>query len=57
MPATEITKPVTIRSYCVQDVNELSDVIDEAFAVSTTGKKGAVHIDLPKCITTAKTQK
>tara|TARA_B100000925_G_scaffold291885_1_gene282170 strand:- start:6924 stop:8735 length:1812 start_codon:yes stop_codon:yes gene_type:complete len=54
-PATEITKPVTKWSYCVQDVNELSDVIDEAFAVSTTGKKGAVHIDLPKCITTAKT--
>lgn len=54
-PSVDITKPVTKWSYCVDNVNELSDIIDEAFRIATTGKKGAVHIDLPKCITTAET--
>lgn len=47
-PATEITKPVTKWSYCVESVNELDHVIDTAFDIANTGKKGAVHIDLPK---------
>ena len=49
-PATEITSPVTKWSYCVKDVNELPEVIDEAFQVAQNGKKGSVHIDLPKCV-------
>ena len=49
-PATEITKSITKWSYCVQHPNELKSVIDEAFKVANNGKKGAVHIDLPKCI-------
>ena len=52
-PSVDITKPVTKWSYCVEDVNELPDVVDEAFKVSTQGKPGAVHIDLPKCVTSA----
>ena len=28
--------------------------MDEAFRIATTGKPGAVHIDLPKCITSEK---
>ena len=53
-PSVDITKPVTKWSYCVEDVNELPDVVDEAFKVSTQGKPGAVHIDLPKCVTSAR---
>jgi acetolactate synthase-1/2/3 large subunit len=53
-PSTDITKPVTKWSYCVQDVQELPDVVDEAFRVSLDGKPGSVHIDLPKCITMSK---
>ena len=53
-PAVEITKPVTKWSYCVKDVNELPYVVDEAFKVSTHGKKGSVHIDLPKCVLVSK---
>ena len=49
-PATEITKSITKWSYLVSDVNDISDVVDEAFRVATTGKPGAVHIDLPKCV-------
>ena len=53
-PSTDITKPVTKWSYCVKDVHELPYVVDEAFKVSLNGKPGAVHIDLPKCITAVK---
>lgn len=52
-PSVDITKPVTKWSYCVTDPYEISDVIDEAFRVATTGKPGSVHIDLPKCILTS----
>jgi len=50
-PATEMTKHITKWSYCVKQVEELPDVIDNAFQIANTGKKGAVHIDLPKDVT------
>ena len=53
-PSVDITRPVTKWSYCVQDVHELPDVVDEAFNVAMNGKRGGVHIDLPKCVTMAK---
>lgn len=53
-PSVDITKSITKWSYLVKDVHELPDVIDEAFRVSTNGKPGSVHIDLPKCITAGK---
>ena len=49
-PATEITKSITKWSYCIQHINEIPQVIDLAFKIANDGKKGAVHIDLPKCI-------
>ena len=49
-PAIDITRPVTKWSHCVTSIDELNDVVDEAFTVATTGKKGSVHIDLPKNI-------
>ena len=53
-PSVEMSKPVTKWSYCVEKVEELPFVIDEAFNVATSGKPGSVHIDLPKCITSSK---
>lgn len=53
-PAIEITKPFTKWSYCVDNIDELGDVCDEAFKISQLGKKGVVHIDLPKCILSSK---
>lgn len=50
-PATDITKSITKWSYCVKQVEEIPDVIDMAFQIANDGKKGAVHIDLPKCVT------
>lgn len=49
-PATEITKSITKWNYCVKSVDELEDVVDKAFKIAQDGKKGAVHIDLPKCV-------
>lgn len=53
-PAVELTKPFTKWSYCIDNINELSDVVDEAFKISQNGKKGVVHLDLPKCILATK---
>lgn len=52
-PSTEITKPITKWSHCVKDVNELPYVLDKAFWLANNKKKGAVHIDLPKCVLTS----
>jgi len=49
-PATEITKSITKWNYLVKNVHEIPSVIDEAFRVSTNGKPGSVHIDIPKCV-------
>ena len=49
-PAIEITKPVTKWSYCITDINEVNDVFTKAFDIAQHGKKGTVHIDVPKCI-------
>ena len=53
-PSVDMSKPVTKWSICVKNINELPHIIDEAFKIATTGKPGAVHIDLPKCITSQK---
>ena len=53
-PATEITKPITKWSYCVERIDDLDEVMNEAFFIANNKKKGAVHIDLPKCILSSK---
>lgn len=53
-PAVQITRPFTKWSYCVSKTTELEDVCNEAFKISQSGKKGVVHIDLPKCILSEK---
>ena len=53
-PSVDMSKPVTKWSICVKNINELPAIMDEAFKIATTGKPGAVHIDLPKCVTAQK---
>ncbi|MBL1230866.1 biosynthetic-type acetolactate synthase large subunit [Enterococcus sp. BWB1-3] len=43
-----ITMPITKNNYQVRDSSELPRIIDEAFHIATTGRKGPVVIDLPK---------
>ena len=51
-----ITRPCTKYNYLVKDVKELSKIIREAFHIATTGRPGPVLIDLPKDVTSAKTE-
>jgi len=44
---TGITLPVTKHNYLVKDVNELPEVVKEAFHIATTGRPGPVLIDVP----------
>lgn len=48
---TGITRPCTKWNYLVKDILELPRIINEAFMVATSGRPGAVLVDLPKDIT------
>jgi acetolactate synthase I/II/III large subunit len=45
---TGITLPVTKHNYLVKNINDLPDVLSEAFYIASTGRKGPVLIDIPK---------
>jgi acetolactate synthase-1/2/3 large subunit len=45
---TGITLPITKHNYLVTDVNELTEVIREAFYVARTGRPGPVLVDVAK---------
>ncbi|WP_379946921.1 biosynthetic-type acetolactate synthase large subunit [Enterococcus devriesei] len=46
-----ITVPITKNNYQVRNIEELPRIVNEAFHIATTGRKGPVLIDLPKDIT------
>lgn len=48
-----ISMPVVKHSYLVKDVNQLPQVMTEAFHIATTGRPGPVLVDLPKDVTSA----
>jgi acetolactate synthase-1/2/3 large subunit len=49
-PAVDIMRNVTKFSYCIKEVNEIPKVLHKALNIATSGRKGPVHIDLPKNI-------
>ena len=49
-----ITMPITKHNYMVRNVEELADVLRNAFRIATSGRKGPVLVDIPKDITAAK---
>ena len=49
-----ITRPCTKHNWLVRDVNELSQVLHQAFHVATTGRPGPVVVDIPKDVQFAK---
>jgi acetolactate synthase-1/2/3 large subunit len=51
-----ITRPCTKYNFLVKDVKDLAEVVKEAFYIATTGRPGPVLIDLPKDVTTHKTE-
>ncbi|MCL1921604.1 MAG: biosynthetic-type acetolactate synthase large subunit [Kiritimatiellaeota bacterium] len=50
-----ITRPVTKHNFLVRSVDELPDIIAQAFYIAATGKPGPVVIDLPKNVQKALT--
>ncbi|TAN42782.1 MAG: biosynthetic-type acetolactate synthase large subunit [Nitrospirae bacterium] len=51
-----ITRPCTKHNFLVKNVEDLAQVIKEAFYIATTGRPGPVLIDLPKDVTTHKAE-
>jgi len=45
-----VTLPIVKHSYVVKDIRQLQYTICEAFLIAGTGRKGPVHIDIPKSI-------
>lgn len=45
-----ITQPIVKHNYIVRDVEELEQIIKEAFLIANTGRKGPVLIDIPKSV-------
>lgn len=52
----DITMPITKHNYIVKDVNELADVLREAFVIANTGRKGPVLIDILKNVQVAEAE-
>ena len=50
---TGITMPATKHNYFVTDVNDIPDVIHEAFHIASSGRPGPVLVDLPKDVLNA----
>jgi acetolactate synthase-1/2/3 large subunit len=51
-----ISRPCTKHNVLVKDVNDLAQVIKEAFYIATSGRPGPVLVDIPKDVSTAKTE-
>ncbi len=47
---TGITIPVTKHNYLVKNIEELPEILSEAFYIASTGRRGPVLIDIPKDI-------
>lgn len=50
---TGITLPITKHNYFANNIEELADIIREAFSIAKSGRPGPVLIDVPKDIQTA----
>lgn len=48
-----ITMPITKHNFIVQDINDMSSIIRQAFVIANSGRKGPVLVDIPKDITAA----
>lgn len=53
---TGITIPITKHNYIVKKVEDLADIVREAFLIAKSGRPGPVLIDIPKDITAAKAE-
>jgi acetolactate synthase-1/2/3 large subunit len=50
-----MTNPITKHNFQPRSVDELEEMIDQAFHIATTGRPGPVYVDLPKDVQTQTT--
>lgn len=48
---TGVTMPITKHNYIVDDIKDLQAIVNEAFLLANSGRKGPVLIDIPKNVT------
>lgn len=53
---TGVTMPITKHNFIVHDVKNLANTIREAFEIARSNRPGPVLIDIPKDVTSAKTE-
>ncbi|MCC8080257.1 MAG: biosynthetic-type acetolactate synthase large subunit [Oscillospiraceae bacterium] len=53
---TGVTMPITKCNFLVRSVDELADIVREAFAVARSGRPGPVLLDIPKDVTAEETE-
>lgn len=53
---TGITNPIVKHNFFVQSAGEIAEIVREAFTIANSGRKGPVHIDIPKDITAQKAE-
>ncbi|HZN24586.1 MAG TPA: acetolactate synthase 3 catalytic subunit [Burkholderiales bacterium] len=51
-----ITRPCVKHNFLVKDVKDLAETIKKAFYIASTGRPGPVVVDIPKDVTTHKTE-
>lgn len=50
MPTTEVFRSITKHHYLVDNIGDLARIMNEAFYIANTGRKGPVLVDIPKDI-------
>ena len=45
-----VTLPIVKHSYVVKDVKKLQGILNQAFRIAITDRKGPVLVDIPKCV-------
>lgn len=53
---TGVTMPITKHNFIVHDVKNLANTIRQAFEIARSGRPGPVLIDIPKDVTSSKTE-
>ncbi len=54
--STGLTNPIVKHNYFVQSAGDIAGIVREAFTIANSGRKGPVHIDIPKDVTAQKAQ-
>lgn len=52
-PSVDLTKPISKWSYMVKNIDELEHMLNLGMKIAMDGRRGAVHLDIPRCVLNA----